>query len=150
LEAESADSIVSPLEVANDTNASGGKYLYAPNGTGNFYYPGAIRAVYEVNISQSGKYILWGRVKVLDKKDNSFFVQFNYGLKHYWEVAPGNHWHWDQVNNNAGLDPVIFNLIEGMNTINVILREDGTKLDKMLLTNDLNYVPSEKGDVKKP
>jgi hypothetical protein len=144
LEAEDADTIVSPFEVANDETASGGKYIFPPNGTGNQYSPGSIMAVYKVNIEQTGKYILWGRVKALDKKDNSFFVQLNNGSNHLWEVEPGNHWHWEKVKHSTSPFQLTFTLTEGTNVINVIMREDGTKLDKLLLTNNLDFVPKDK------
>ena len=57
----------------------------------------------------------------------------------------GNQWHWDKVNDYEILDPVPFSLTPGVHTIKVKLREDGTKLDKMLLTNDINFVPRGKG-----
>jgi len=148
LEAENADSIDSPLKVSNDDNASGGKYIFSPNGTGNYYTGSSIMAIYTVNISQAGAYSLWGRVKAADKKDNSFFVQINNGSNYFWEVEPGNQWHWDRVNNRGTSDPLVFTLPEGKNTIKVKMREDGTQLDKMLLTNDIDFVLSEKRDVK--
>jgi len=63
-----------------------------------------------------------------------------------WEMGSGNHWHWDRLNNLAGLVPITFTLAEGINTIKVRMREDGTKLDKLLLTNDISgFTPGGKG-----
>ena len=56
----------------------------------------------------------------------------------------GDSWHWDQVNDRTGPDPVKFTLPSGVHTIRVELREDGTKLDKLLLTNSVAFVPSGK------
>ena len=80
IEAEHADSIVSPLEIAYDENASNGKYIYSPNGIGNQYTPGLVMATYTVNIARAGEYILWGRVWASAGKDDSFFVQIDDGL----------------------------------------------------------------------
>lgn len=146
LQAECVDTIVKPLEVANDEKASKGKYIYSPNGSGNQYKPGPIMATYTVKILQSGKYVLWGRTKVSGGKDNSFFVQIDDGFDNLWEIKHGNHWHWDAVNDRDDADPVIFGLTEGVHTIKVKLREDGTALDKLFLTNDVAYVPSGEGD----
>jgi hypothetical protein len=104
-------------------------------------------ATYTLNISIGGDYILWGRVSVSDKKNNSFFVQIDGGVNHLWEIKPGNKWHWDQVNNRDRDDPAKFILTEGLHTIKVKLREDGTKLDKLLLTNNVNFVPKSKGGI---
>ena len=94
-------------------------------------------AIYTVTISQAGSYILRGRVRAPNAQDDSFFVQIDSGLDNLWEVATGDYWHWDEVNNRDGrTDPVTFVLTEGMHTIKVKLREDGTQLDKLVLTNN--------------
>jgi len=146
LEAEDADTVVNPLEITYDANASNGGFIYSRNGTGNEYTPGGtIMATYKVNISKRGAYILWGRVQANHGRDNSFFVQIDENLDNMWEVETGDQWHWDKVNDYEILDPVTFILTSGVHTIKVKLREDGTKLDKMLLTNDANFVPHGKG-----
>jgi len=147
LEAENAGTIVKPFEVAYDNGASEKRYIYSPSGTGNSYIPGSIMAAYKVTISKAGRYVLWGRVKVADMKDNSFFVQINNGEDNLWEIEPGNNWHWDAVNNRDYADPVKFDLTEGVHTVRIKLREDGTKLDKLLLTNDVSFIPRNEGDI---
>ena len=148
IEAEHADVVVRPLEIATDENASSGSFVYAPNGTGNEYTPGGtIMATYSVNISQAGVYILWGRVQASDASDNSFFVQIDDNIDNLWDVETGNDWHWDQVNDNNVLDPVRFILAAGVHTIRIKLREDGTKIDKLLLTYNADYVPSGTGGI---
>jgi arylsulfatase A-like enzyme len=147
LEAEDIDTIEKPLEVANDENASKGKYIYSRNGSGNKYKPSPIMATYKVNISHAGEYVLWGRIKVSSGEDNSFFVQIDDGLNNLWEIKQGKHWQWDAVNNRDYVDPVKFDLTEGIHTIKVKLREDGTRLDALLLTNNIYFVPSGKGGI---
>jgi hypothetical protein len=141
LEAENPDSIVSPLEIAHDKEASKGGYIFSPNRTGDYYRPGPVRATYKVNISQKGKYVLWGRVRAVSNKSDSFFVQVNSGLNNLWEVQTGRKWHWDVVNNRDVADPVKFFLTEGTHTITIGMREDGTELDALLLTNRINFIP---------
>jgi tetratricopeptide (TPR) repeat protein len=142
LEAEQADIIVDPLQVANDENASEGKFIYAPNGTKNQYAPSSIMATYTVTISRAGEYILWGRVQARDGNGDSFFIQIDKNPDNLWEIQMGNYWHWDKVNDRDNLDPVRFILKSGIHTIKVKLREDGTKLDKMVLTNNIGFVPN--------
>ena len=60
-----------------------------------------------------------------------------------WEVLAGNYWHWDKVNNHNQTAPVIFNLTAGVHTIKVKVREDGTKLDKLLVTNNITFKPTQ-------
>lgn len=145
LEAEDADTIVNPFRVASDKSASGGKYICSPNGTGNEYTPGGtVMATYTVNISRAGVYILWGRVQARHGGDNSFFIQVDDNEDNLWEVEIGDPWHWDTVNDRDIRDPVRFILNPGVHTIRIKLREDGTKLDKLLLTNNADFVPNGK------
>ena len=61
-EAEHADTIVSPLESADDGDASEGGFIYAPNGAGNAYEPGGtIHATYTVTITRPGVYNFVGQ-----------------------------------------------------------------------------------------
>ena len=142
LEAEHADSIADFVEVTNDVNASNQRFLHVPNGKTGQYRAGTIVAVYTVTVEQSGTYVLWGRVQAPTKKDNSFFVQMDDGSDNLWEIDTGKHWHWDQVNNRNRVDPAKFILTKGVHSIHLKLREDGTKLDKLLLTSNLDYVPN--------
>jgi arylsulfatase A-like enzyme len=144
-EAEHADTIISPLETASDEDASKGQYLYTPNGTGNHYTPAPAMATYTVTIPQPDIYIMWGQVMVTDLRDNSFFMQVDNGPDYLWEIEQGKNWHWDKVNDHKNkLDPVMFYLTSGIHTIKIKVREDGTKLDRILLTNDQTFVPRGK------
>ena len=142
LEAEHANSIVSPLGIAYEEKASGGKYIYSPNVTENQYTPSPIMAIYTVDLSQAGEYILWGRVKAFDTKSDSFFIQIDDGFNNLWDIEPGDQWHWNLVNDRDREYPVKFILNKGNHTIKIKLREDGTKLDKMVLTNNITFKPT--------
>ena len=63
-------------------------------------------------------------------------------------MALSDNWQWDAVNLwGSGeefmpeIDPVVFSLSPGEHTLRIIQREDGAKLDSLLITNDLSYVP---------
>lgn len=148
LEAERAFFVVPPFQIAIDEDASGKKYIFSPEGAGDHYQPGLIMATYTVNITQADDYVLWGRVIAASEKDDTFFVQIDGGFYNTWNVEIGGSWHWDVVNNRGRVDPVIFSLKEGRHTVKIVLREDGVKLDKMLLTNDLNCIPSGKSGME--
>ena len=145
LEAESADSITSPMQVANDGAASGGQYIWAPNGQGNNWDGTGGYAEYPVNVTKEGEYILWGRVIAPTSSDDSFFVEVGLSANKAWSVARVSSWQWDKVNIKGGADPVKYYLTTGEHKIKIGQREDGTKLDKLLLTNDMNYVPTGTG-----
>ena len=146
LEAEHADSIVSPFEIAADEDASNGRFIYVPDGTGNEYTPGStIMATYTINILEPEVYFLWGRIKAPHEQANSFFIQMDNKPDNLWEVYIGDSWRWYQANHRGTVDPIGFKLTKGIHTLRIKLREDGTKLDKLLLTNDAGFVPSGKG-----
>lgn len=138
IEAENATSLTSPFKIANSTTASNGKYIYVQDNTGNSYQPGKGVASFPVNINKAGQYVLWGRVSAAENSD-SFFVQIDNGLNYFWSLEKGSAWHWDQVNDQTSrVDPLKFTLSAGAHTIKIKLREDGSKIDRIFLTNDLS------------
>ena len=76
LEAEDGD-MYAPMEVGDDTNASGHGYIMAPEETGMISDPSpaqASYAEYTFNVSSAGDYVIWGRVIAADTGSNSFFI----------------------------------------------------------------------------
>jgi arylsulfatase A-like enzyme len=143
-EAEQADTMVNPFAIAPDQQASKGLFMCAPNGSGSEFTPGGnVMAAYTAAISRPGVYFLWGRVRARNGEDDSFFVQVGDNADNLWQVERGNQWHWDRVNDRNIADPARFALKEGVHTIRIKLREDGTELDKMLLTNDPDFIPGD-------
>jgi hypothetical protein len=139
-----------PLEVAKDEHASGGRFIHSSIGAGSRYSPSFVMARYTVTLAKGGEYILWGRVKAESGKNDSFFIEIDNGFDNFWRVKKSKRWTWDMVNYNKRTDPVKFYLTAGRHMIKVKLREEGTKLDKLLLTNALDFVPTGRGEpVKK-
>jgi hypothetical protein len=69
--------------------------------------------------------------------DDSFFVQLDTAAYVLWStpLSGPNVWGWGQIGGRA-------TLAAGEHTLRLKQREDGTKLDKLLLTNDLTYIPN--------
>ena len=130
--------------MADDVNASNGQYIYVPNGTGSAWKK---MATYTVTITEASEYILWGRAIAPSVDDDSFFIQIDEEEENLWDIKRGSDWQWDKVSHRGGDDPVTFTLSAGTHTIKVKVREDGTKIDKLLLTNDISFVPSGTGEV---
>lgn len=129
---DSSTTISSPMIIANDATASGGKYIYVPNGGGN---NGSV--TYPINAASSpGNYCLWGLSKWANTDDNSFNIQVDSGttttLTDY-NYPPTTLWHWVKL-------PATFNLT-GQHTLKVLQREDGSMLDKIVLTTNCSYNP---------
>ena len=86
---------------------------------------------------------VWGRVFSISYGDNSFYVSVDDGDRALWDTPIINTWIWDQVNDRPVADPVAYFLTAGEHTLTIHQKEYGTKLDRILITNDLEYVPNE-------
>ncbi|MBN2413747.1 Ig-like domain-containing protein [candidate division KSB1 bacterium] len=149
IEAESG-TITSPMQVAMDSEASGGQYIHAPNGIGdNQGY-----ADISFTVPFDDIYYIWGRTIASGLTENSFFYSINNVNERIWDVSYEGYtsvWTWDQITDRGigtweqpEIDPVEFILSPGTYTLRIRTREDGTKLDQILITNDLNFIPGQK------
>jgi hypothetical protein len=143
LEAE-AGSLVSPMTTSSNSLASGSQYISSTS-TNNG------SAQYTVNITAPGTYILWGRVWAPSASADSFFVSVDGGTEDIYDAAEGiwsDTWQWTRINGRNGgsplaLNPRTFNLSAGNHIITFRAREANATLDKVLLTNDLAFIPSD-------
>jgi hypothetical protein len=144
LEAEAATTRTTPMTVATDPGASGGQYLWVPEGQGNRWSPTVPggEARYRFTVPVGGTYVVWGRVRTQGGTGDSFFVALDTGTPLLWGTRAGgrNVWGWDRVH---GSGPALtrFALTAGPHTLRILQREDGTQLDRLLITNDLQFVP---------
>ena len=144
LEAEDGD-LQWPMEIADDENASAGGYVWVPEGTGNYgsISEGAGFAEYTFDLPEGGEYVIWGRQVSNNNASDSFFVSVDSQPEMVWHTRPGgeDQWTWDAVAIRDAADPDYaaekkrFLLSAGRHTLRFSQREDGTKLDKLLITN---------------
>ena len=143
IEAEAADTISGTFQIDADPDASEDLFVQVPEGSGSDFVPVPGNEVtYQVVLDQAASYLLWGRTRAISGQSNSFFVQIDNGPTYVWDLVLGPDWIWDEVNDRGGADPVFFSLAAGPHTIRIKLREDGSQIDKLLLTRDLAFVPS--------
>jgi len=150
LEAEAADSITEPMKIYDDPLASGGKYIGTDEGIGNSSSnppPDSI-ATYSF-AAQEGTYkILFRVIADAGTGSNSFWVRIlgatspqitrNDGWVNTNPMDSGDTWHWDEIHNDDQNDNVVhFTLPAGQHTLEIARREDGTLLDAILITNQL-------------
>ncbi|MDL1984267.1 MAG: fibronectin type III domain-containing protein [Deltaproteobacteria bacterium] len=136
-----SENITSPLETVSDPDASAGAYIWKPSRSGDTTAPDGV-AEYTIDIPTTGDYVIWGRVIAPDGGCNSFFTSIDGGEHVAWHIPIGSVWIWVSVNGNEQY-PLILNLAAGIHTLRISGREDGTKLDRLLITNDMAFVPSE-------
>ncbi len=148
-EAEDATSIEAPVRIWDGdedpadqkvaAEASGGKFIEIPEGAGD---PPDVagEAVYEFEITQPGRYRFWGRAWWPNSCGNSFIWILNddnpfvFGRDGTYES-----WHW--------VRGMLVTLHPGRHTLRVLNREDGARLDQILITRNLRFVPMGIEDV---
>jgi hypothetical protein len=136
--------MTSPLLIKDQAAASGGAFVEVQagsNSTGSA--PALGRSCYTFFVNDAGDYRLWGRVMAPTDGDDSFWVSMDGGSWINWnQIALGGAWHWDHVHSNSTpTQPAIFPLASGDHNLCVAYREDGTKLDLLLLTDDSIFDP---------
>jgi hypothetical protein len=150
--AKNVSSATHSWDLFQDQNAAGGVALRAlpDDGTNNNtgYLTLSPHLDYEVRFSEIGTYYVWARCLATTGTDDSLHVALDgqevttadsmsftsgYGL-----------WTWS----NDTIDEVPATIdvpTAGVHTIQVFMREDGVRFDKILLTKDATYVPSGLG-----
>jgi hypothetical protein len=136
--------LTAPMQSFADSTASGGAYVAVAPGNNSKTAPpatGTVTAKFTVPAACTCK--VWARVSAPTTADDSFWVRIDGGPWIPWNNIPtGSAWHWADVRDGAG--PVTANLAAGVeHTIVVAYREDGAKLDRVLVTNDLGPTPPE-------
>jgi hypothetical protein len=147
MEAESGTR-TSPMRVASDPTASGGRYLdVAPGKSSTGSVPTAGHSWWNVVVPTAGKYRIWGRVEAPTTLADSFWVRVDAQPWINWNgIIPGAGWHWDDVHAASSRNgTVIFNLAAGSHKLEFAYRDVGVRLDKLLITNAAAYVPSGVG-----
>ena len=135
LEAEDGR-LTAPMTIVEDATARGGAFIEVPEGHG---WRGG--AEYTFHIRKSGLYVIWGRVMASHGGSNSFFVTVDDGTRLTWALPPtGKTWVWDRVHALGEAEAEFF-LESGEHTLVIAQREDGTRLDRLLITDDLDFVP---------
>ena len=156
LEAEDGD-IYWPMEIGDDDAASAGGFIWTAEGTARTaskpsYWRGY--AEYTFNVPESGEYVIWGRELSTGASSDSFFVSVDGQDAITWhtQVSENGEWIWDVVSVRSYSDPrdtsnpERFYLNAGEHTLRISLREDGTKLDKLLITNQEDLSEGDGGD----
>jgi hypothetical protein len=145
IEAENALPNPAPMQVSNDTQASGGKFIQVQTGknsTGAAPTDGRAKLTF---LSRAAvPYKVWGRVKAPDTGSDSFWVRFDAAATWInWGLAAGASWHWVQIPGPGSNGTFTFTATA--HNLEVAYREDGAQLDRVLITNDLAFVPTGTG-----
>lgn len=89
----------------------------------------------EYTAKNDGQYAVWVKAKATNSDSDSFFYKIN---ENSWKDYPvGNHgqWSWFKVGN--------FVFKKGINTVELLRREGGTRIDRVMICNDTNTQMSD-------
>jgi len=129
IEAENTE-VRPPFQVEAGEGASGEQYIWVPN------YASAFR----FSVDHGGRYKVWGRVFCTHGAEDSFNMQMDEADPFNWNNIPhSDTWAWDDVHDKTGAR--VFALDAGEHVLKLRSREDGSMMDKILITNDLDYKP---------
>jgi len=143
-EAESG-TVTAPMQIQADAAASGGSYVTVAAGNNSkSSAPPDGSTVIPFTVGAAGTYQLWGRVIAPTNDDDSFWVRVDNGPWTDWNDIPaGSSWHWATVTDDSKGDAIVLTgLAAGAHTVAVAYREDGARLDRVLITNDLALTPT--------
>ncbi len=134
-----AGSLVGDFTVGNDPAASGGKFVYIPEGP---RFPGWLstpdqnqRVDYCFNVTSAGAYRIKANASAPTNDMDTFFVRVDGQptSSYIWYIPRNTTYRSVYVTDRASTTPVTVNLTEGTHVVSVYYREAGARLDKIAL-----------------
>ena len=129
---------------------NGIEHIWVPNGTHAAVLANnnaaAGRAFITASIPSAGRYKMFGLVRGLGDADDSFHIKV--GTNNYFEWHVGgntNGFRWVEITSGSGRSAISYQLNAANYQIEVREREDGTKLSKILMTDDMQLTASDIG-----
>ncbi len=134
-----------PWENIPDPSASGGSYMAVAQArelVPDQQIWSAPLMDYEVNIDVTAEYFVHIRHRSPTEDDNSVFVSVNYAGVAQFRLTATTDWMWE----SRSLGVIDQNL--GTFLLSIIMREDATPIDKIIITSDPNFVPNGTGPIE--
>lgn len=135
--------LTAPMQVYEDAAAAGGKYVLAPEGPNHKEISKGGSVLVRFNVPAEGDYAVWFRAHWCCSCGNSLGLMLDGKEIGTVEDATYQKWHWVPL--RAGMPPKIaaISLKAGEHDLVITNREDGSALDQVLLTQDMEYRPAE-------
>ncbi|MFZ5376121.1 MAG: PKD domain-containing protein [Patescibacteria group bacterium] len=100
---------------------------------------------YEINFSTPGTYYLWVRTNNPSGTSDSVHFGLNNARVGTMELSNVGSWGWSRTLRMSSSPASITVSSAGTHTFNIWMREDGTNVDKIILTTNASYTPSGEG-----
>lgn len=128
---EAEDYAIAPWYPVDDSAASAGRYVVTNVSTSTVPANGHLQFPF----SGAGAQAIWIRVYARTSNDDSLYLRMDNGAWYTWNNIPAAAgWTWCRWDNTASLPP-------GDHVLTIAHRENGVKLDKVLVTPDLAFRP---------
>lgn len=100
-------------------------------------------ATVNVTVAEGDEYALWAHMYYQHIDANSFWIRIDNGPPIKMGNDDGRYGQWNWVGWRDGYDGnrVVVELSRGSHTIEILGREEGARIDSILVTSDLDYVP---------
>ncbi len=137
--------LAEPLEVVADADASGGWAVAPKAGSGAVastdILNGNLDAGFRNGRVANDEVYLWARVNLPSDAANSFWIGTGDDaiIPPSWEGTVTTGYQWQKLNEDPL--PLGTNSFNKFHDIRIKQQEEGTKIDKYLMTNDASYVP---------
>lgn len=133
-----------PVQLFEDSAASGGKYALAPEGPDHKEINKGGDVTYTLQVPEGGEYVMWVRAKWSGACGDSLGVLLDGSALGAVGDSVYETWHWVRLGRRK------VQLAAGEHSLVITNREDGSAFDQVLLTQDPDYRPTgiEKPDVK--
>jgi hypothetical protein len=135
-----------PMQVLSDSQASSGYYVEVPPEARNLVQAeldgGWAEYVFDVPVA--GNYAIWGRVQSKDVHHNGFYLSMDSQPFVDWETAMGGEgrWVWSALKKSQESNPLLFALEKGQHILTIKQKDDGTRIDQILITGRPDYFES--------
>jgi beta-lactamase regulating signal transducer with metallopeptidase domain len=133
-------------------DASGAAFLFLASNSGQGRESdGFSAASYRIALEAPGKYVVWARVRRVGEDSATLSTSISGGTPHVWEMdrhgaGMMRGWAWVPiVGATEGSIPEPVALEGGEHTLQVVTAAGQIRLDRLLVTGDHTYVPTERG-----
>ncbi|MFP4250230.1 MAG: hypothetical protein ACLFU7_11265, partial [Armatimonadota bacterium] len=97
-------------------------------------------------VAEAGQYYLWGRIQAPSPEDDSFFLRVYTDdaepvSRVDWHTGQHEAWEWTVFSLQGQEEPAPLTLPAGEVTLELSAREDGTKIDRLMLTPYMDLEP---------